>query len=276
MRAIAKQKERVCSLCKIGKPKPADVQFSLERGHKIMLVGNVPGFECDTCFHEEIDKAVRDELTKKTCSVFAKSSCVMFVYEFSDLVRPVESVNSFELFDLVRIKDEVDTWDLYDEDLLPGMEGTVIESGTKPFDYAVKFLLDKRKGAFIVEIDEKDLELVGRVKETGSPANFPATTRRADDFGMFDGVKLKMSIYCDDIYGGEISLRKGKNGCVLELGEEPNTVIVEFKIGRGMKGTDYTAVQLDADCLEMVHKIGSRFSERNPYLDTAVAIKAGT
>lgn len=78
---------------------------------------------------------------------------------------------------------------------------------------------------------------------------------------MFDSVKLKTSIYCDDIYGGEVSLRKGKGGCVLELGKEPNTVIVEFKIGRGMRGTDYTAVELEADCLEMVTPIGGRFSE---------------
>lgn len=99
---------------------------------------------------------------------------------------------------------------------------------------------------------------------------------QAEDFGMFDSVKLKTSIYCDDIHGDEISLRKGKGGCVLELGKEPNTVIVEFKIGRGMKGTDYTAVELEADCLEMVSKIGRRFSEPNPYLETALAIKAGT
>ncbi len=99
---------------------------------------------------------------------------------------------------------------------------------------------------------------------------------RADDFGMFDSVKLKTNLYCDDIYGVEIQLRKGKNGCVLEMGKEPNTVIVEFKIGPGMKGnTDYTAVEIDADSLEMVSKIGRRFSEPNPYLETAMAIKAG-
>lgn len=99
---------------------------------------------------------------------------------------------------------------------------------------------------------------------------------QAEDFGMFDAVKLKTSIYCDDIYGGEVSFRKGKGGCVLELGEEPNTVIVEFKIGRGMKGTDYTAVEIEADALEMVAKIGRRFSEPNPYLEIAQAIQAGT
>ncbi len=90
--------------------------------------------------------------------------------------------------------------------------------------------------------------------------------KAADLFGMFDCVKLKHSVFCEDIYGGEVSLKKGKDGCVLRLGEEPNTVIIEFKIGRGMKGTDYTAVELEADSLELVHKIGSRFSEPNPRL----------
>ncbi len=87
---------------------------------------------------------------------------------------------------------------------------------------------------------------------------------QAEDFGMFDSVKLKTSIYCDDVYGEEISLRKGKGGCVLDLGKEPNTVIVEFKIGRGMKGTDYTAVELEADCLEMVQKLDGAFPSRTP------------
>jgi len=96
---------------------------------------------------------------------------------------------------------------------------------------------------------------------------------QADEFGMFDDVKLKNSICCDDIYGAEISLRKGKSGCVLELGKEPNTVIVEFITGRGRK--DYTAVELDADCLELVTKIGRRFCEPSPYLATALAIKEG-
>ncbi|MBA3995277.1 MAG: hypothetical protein C0469_17295 [Cyanobacteria bacterium DS2.3.42] len=82
---------------------------------------------------------------------------------------------------------------------------------------------------------------------------------------MFDSVKLKTNLDCDDIYGGEIQLRKGKQGCVLEMGQEPNTVIVEFKIGRGMKGsTDFSAVEIDADSLEMVSKIGRRFSEHEP------------
>lgn len=99
---------------------------------------------------------------------------------------------------------------------------------------------------------------------------------RADDFGMFDSVKLKTNLYREDINGVEIQLRKGKNGCVLEMGKEPNTIIVEFKIGRGMTGSiDYTAVEIDADSLEMVSKIGRRFSEPNPYLETAMAIKAG-
>jgi hypothetical protein len=88
---------------------------------------------------------------------------------------------------------------------------------------------------------------------------------QAADFGMFDSVEVKTTISCIDIYGEEITLRKGKNGCVLELGKEPNTIIVEFKIGRGMKGTDYTAVELEPDDLELISPIGSRFSEPNPY-----------
>lgn len=97
----------------------------------------------------------------------------------------------------------------------------------------------------------------------------------ADMFGMFDSVKVKTSICCNDIYGGEVNLRKGKDGCVLRLGEEPNTIVVEFKIGRGMKGTDYTEVELEADSVELVHRIGRRFSEPDLELQAAVAaIKA--
>lgn len=99
--------------------------------------------------------------------------------------------------------------------------------------------------------------------------------RAADEFGMFDHVKLKTDLWCEDIYGMVVRLKKGKSGSVRELGQEPETVIVEFKIGRGMKGEDFTAVEVDADCLEMVGRIGRRFSEPNPYLETAMAIKAG-
>lgn len=95
----------------------------------------------------------------------------------------------------------------------------------------------------------------------------------ADEFGMFDSVRLKSDLYGDDIYGGEVRLRKSKGGCVLELGKEPGTVIVEFQIGRGMKSMDFTAVEIEAERLEIVSKVGSRFSEPSPYLEKALAIK---
>ncbi|SRR5579883_1553784 len=99
---------------------------------------------------------------------------------------------------------------------------------------------------------------------------------RAQDFGMFDSVKLKTDLHCADIHGGEVRLGKGKNGCVLELGQESNTIVVEFKVGRGMRSMDFTQVEVEVDLLEIESKVGRRFSEPNPYAETVLAIKDGT
>lgn len=82
-----------------------------------------------------------------------------------------------------------------------------------------------------------------------------------NEFGMFDAVKLVDDFEGLDIYENYLSLKKGSSGSVLELGEEPGTLIVEFHIGKSMKSVDYTSVELDAEFLEVVSKIGRRFSE---------------
>jgi hypothetical protein len=137
-----------------------------------MLIGNVPAMVCPSCLHKEFDKTVSDKLTMETHALFAKSSGLMFCYQFSDFIRTDKAENPFELFDHVRIRDDVDTWDLYDEQLLPGMEGTVIEKGMNPFDYVVRFRIGKSSERFNlleVEIDEQDLELVARLTEGAAP-----------------------------------------------------------------------------------------------------------
>ncbi len=93
---------------------------------------------------------------------------------------------------------------------------------------------------------------------------------RADDLGMFDVVKLKDGLWSYDIYGEEIHFRKGKTGCVLELGKEPGTVVVEFKIGRGMRGEDFTAVEVEAKCLSLVAKIGTELFQHGSYSELAL------
>ena len=164
MKSLKKQEEPLCPDCKIGMLKPDRVQFCVDRGDKMMLIGDVPAMVCATCLHKEFDKAIADELTAKSQALFSESSGRMFGYQFSDLVRDDSARTPFKLSDRVRIKEDVDTWDLYDEKLRPGMEGTVIGKGLNPFDYVVEFVLGSRRSRFRnvlqVEIDEQDLELV--------------------------------------------------------------------------------------------------------------------
>jgi YgiT-type zinc finger domain-containing protein len=158
---IHKQSQSHCPQCKTGTLEAEPTQFSVDRGDKAMLIGNVPAMVCGKCLHKVFDQTLTDELTFKTHTLFAKSSGRMFCYQFSDLVRGDRPVKQLELFDKVRIKDDVNTWDLYDEQLLPGMEGTVLEKGMNPFDYVVEFKIGKgrRSNVLQIEIDEQDLEL---------------------------------------------------------------------------------------------------------------------
>ncbi len=93
-----------------------------------------------------------------------------------------------------------------------------------------------------------------------------------DDFGIFDIVSLNKNVLCEDIYGGSIRLRKGKAGCVLELGKHGKTVIVEFEIGKSV--SSWISVELDPNDLTLETRIGRRFSDLSPFLETAQKIKA--
>ena len=166
----------ICTVCKIGKLAADDTTFNVKRGHKLMMIGDVPGFVCSACESTRFDETIRRELTKMTESMFAKSHCHTFIFQFSDFIRPDKDAQEYEIFDLVRIQEGVDTWDFYDEDLEPGMEGTVLGKGEKPFDYLVEFRLGsgRQAGNFLqVDIDRDDLELVRRVGEQ------PAKPKRA-------------------------------------------------------------------------------------------------
>lgn len=126
-----------------------------------MWIENTPCLECPACSATTIDKTISDKLTKKSKTILAQSSGVVHIYQFSDLIRPAKEIARFKAFDTVKIKDDVDTWDMYDEDLEPGMEGTIIKKGKNPFDWLVEFRLGKsRSQYFQIEIDCKDLEPV--------------------------------------------------------------------------------------------------------------------
>lgn len=158
----------VCSVCEIGKFAAEDATFTVERGHQLMLIESVPGFVCSACENTRFDEKLSLELTAMTESIFAKSHCHTFIFQFSDFMRPGKDAQEYEMFDRVRIQEGVDAWDLYDEDLEPGMEGTVLGKGEKPFDYAVEFILGSVRRFYNVvqvDIDRDDLELVSRVGE---------------------------------------------------------------------------------------------------------------
>ena len=82
-----------------------------------------------------------------------------------------------------------------------------------------------------------------------------------DEFGLFDFVKLIDDFEGFDLDDEFIFLEKGMQGTVLDLGQEPGTLIVRFHTGQSLKIWDYNSVELDAESVQLVSKIGSRFSE---------------
>jgi YgiT-type zinc finger domain-containing protein len=157
----------VCGVCNIGRLVPGETTFNFEQNGQIMLVEHTPAFICGACHEDYFTESIRGQLIAKTKAIFGKSKCFFFGYQFSDLIRPTSF--EYETFDRVRIKDDVDTWDMYDEDLEPGMEGTVIDKGLNPFDWLVEFRIGKGRTNIIrVEIDGDDLELLKRVGELTS------------------------------------------------------------------------------------------------------------
>ena len=158
---MKKINEEKCTECNTGQQKAGLTQFTFEKPGKVMLVGNVPGFECQLCGNKVFEEKLKQELINKILVIFEKINGRMYAYQFDDLIRDEAKVNEFQISDRVIIKDGVDTWDLYDENLYPGSEGTVVGKGDNFFDYCVEFQL---KGAncsvLLVDIDEKDLEPV--------------------------------------------------------------------------------------------------------------------
>lgn len=178
---VKARSKKTCPFCKMGMLAPGEVQYCVERGNRVMLLEHVPAMVCQTCSHREFGKGLTEELHLKACEIFDKSHYSLYAYQFSDLVRPPRERPQFETFDLVEIKDDVATWDLYDEHLLPGMRGTILEPGIRPYVYLVRFRsvpgFDKRF-ALEVEIDENDLELVRRVGEPEKKTKSPAPQRK--------------------------------------------------------------------------------------------------
>lgn len=160
------QEGSTCTDCNIGKLKSEVVTFTFEKDGQSMWVENTPCLECPRCLAKTFDKATSNAIIKKSKAIFAQSSCLGHIYQLSDLIRPSKEIPHFKTFDTVRIKDDVDTWDMYDEELEPGMEGTIIEKGRNPFDWLVEFRLGKTRSSYIqIEIDCKDLELVSAPTE---------------------------------------------------------------------------------------------------------------
>ncbi len=166
----------ICTVCKIGKLAAGEATFNVKQGHQLMMIQHVPGFVCCACTCECFEESMSRDLIKMTEAMFAKSHCHTFIFQFSDFIRPDKDAQEYEIFDRVRIQEGVDTWDFYDEDLEPGMEGTVLGKGEKPFDYLVEFRLGsgmQSENFLQVDIDRDDLELVRRVGEQ------PAKRKRA-------------------------------------------------------------------------------------------------
>lgn len=155
-----------CADCNVGKIVNSEATFMFEKDGQSMWVEHTPCLECQTCLAKTFEKATSDELVKKSKAVFAKSSCLVHIYQLNDLIRPAKEIAHFKTFDTVRIKDDVDTWDMYNEELEPGMEGTILEKGRNPFDWLVEFQIGKKRTSYIqIEIDCKDLELLNSQTE---------------------------------------------------------------------------------------------------------------
>lgn len=151
-----------CGLCAGEQFSEGTCTFEIKEGNRLMLIENVPGLICQRCQSQHVKDEIRKLLTVQTKSVFARNHSLIFIFQFSDLVR--EQVQEFKLFDTVRVRQDVDTWDAYDEDLKPGAKGTVVGGGDLPFYWQVEFCLDKKNDYWAtIDIDEADLELVSRI-----------------------------------------------------------------------------------------------------------------
>jgi hypothetical protein len=78
-------------------------------------------------------------------------------------------------------------------------------------------------------------------------------------FGMFDCVSVTESFSTTDEQGESLSLGKGRKGFILYPGEKKNSYVIEFRIGAGIKGTDFTAVELPDELLHLENPMGKRF-----------------
>jgi hypothetical protein len=87
MNEISGQNEKQCSDCNMGELKEDEEQFCVDRGNKIMFIGSVPAMVCDVCRRKEFDPTLSEELTQIADAIFAKSSCYMYAYNFSDLIQ---------------------------------------------------------------------------------------------------------------------------------------------------------------------------------------------
>ena len=79
-------------------------------------------------------------------------------------------------------------------------------------------------------------------------------------YGMFDNVELNEDFEGFDIDDQFRFLRKGYEGTVLDTGEKPNTLIVEFKLGRGHKALDYAQIELEVEILKMKQSLKTQRS----------------
>ena len=77
---------------------------------------------------------------------------------------------------------------------------------------------------------------------------------------MFDNVELNEDFEGFDIDDQFRVLRKGYEGTVLDTGEKPNTLIVEFKLGRGHKALDYAQIELEVEILKMKQSLKAQRS----------------
>ncbi len=152
-----------CSRCNIGTFSRELTQFSVDIDGKWILIEDVPGSVCSACGRKEYDKSTSDELIRLGCEVLSKSRCHTLIGKFNDFIRPEDETKRFETLDIVQIKDDANTWDFYDEEVVPGLQGTVTKKGEMPFDYVVEFRRGRgRQNVLEVEIDEKDLILIKR------------------------------------------------------------------------------------------------------------------
>lgn len=152
-----------CTVCEIGTLAVGENSFIYDCGNRSMWIEHTPALVCTACNETTYDATLSAELIKASNDIFAKSSGLIYIYQFSDFVRPDVGGPDFKANDRVRIKDDVNTWDMYDEDLQPGMEGLILCRGVNKFDWQVAFFLPG-KHLLEIDIDQDDLELAEPVK----------------------------------------------------------------------------------------------------------------